>query len=94
MGSQVGGHFVAGGWTADSLTDSIDYTIAPCVACRIEFDVTNTLSGLVYAQYSADLKWLSMADPNGINGGFIAFRNSLEENESRVRGDGDGSGRS
>jgi hypothetical protein len=72
VGKQRGGGFVPGGWQSRSLTDGIDYDVPACVACTLEFDVTNfgAQEGLPFER---DLKWVSMGDANAF-GDFSTFR--------------------
>ncbi len=89
VGQVHGGHFVPGqGWEADSLTDGIDYDLATCISCRVEFDVTHFGNGL---GNPADLKWISMGDATTF-GDFGSFRDGLWKMHLEQRGDGDGTG--
>jgi hypothetical protein len=88
VGVQHGGTFLPGqGWQSLSLTDGIDYDLPQTCSdnCKLEFDVTNF--GPMEGQFfSADLKWVSMADA-GDFGGFTAFRNSPWKMHLVQRGD-------
>ncbi|MCC7007339.1 MAG: hypothetical protein IT184_00835 [Acidobacteria bacterium] len=89
VGKQRGGHFVAGqGWQADTRSDGIDYDIATCASCRLEFDVTNVGNGL---GNGADLKFISMGDA-AMFGDFNSFRDHPWKMHLEQRGDGDGKG--
>ena len=93
VGLVVGGHFVTGpdgGWQADGLDHAIDYDIATCDACRVEFDATNFGNG-EGASISVDVKWFSMGD-RGSWGGFGPFRDHPWKMHLEQRSDGDGSG--
>jgi len=72
IGHRVGGRFVSGGWQSASLTDGIDYDIATCHDCRLEFDATN-FGGQEGLPFAKDLKWVSMGDANAF-GDFGVFR--------------------
>jgi len=90
VGRQNGGHFVAGGWQSDSLTDTIDYDIPTCASCTVEFDITN-IGKKEGETFAKDLKWISMGE-GGAFGDFNAFRNHPWKMHLEQRGDGDGSG--
>jgi hypothetical protein len=74
VGTQVGGHFLAGqGWQSDTFSDGIDYDLpTPCPFCTLEFDATNfgSQEGLPFLK---DFKWVTMGDA-GAFGSFGAFR--------------------
>jgi len=93
VGRRNGGHFITGangGWQADSMSDALDYDIATCASCKVEFDATNFGNGEgVSAQ--TDVKWFSMGDASTF-GDFQAFRNSPWKMHIEQRSDGDGSG--
>jgi len=89
VGNQVGGHFVLGqGWQADTQIDGIDYDIATCSSCRMEFDVTNFGKG---GGVPVDLKWVSMGDASNF-GGFLNFRDGPWKMHLEQRSDFDGTG--
>ncbi len=89
VGQVHGGHFVPGqGWQADSLQDGIDYDLATCMSCRVEFDVTGVGKGL---GNPADEKWISMGDATTF-GDFNTFRDGLWKMHLEQRSDGDGTG--
>ncbi len=89
VGKQHGGHFVPGqGWQADTYFDGIDYDIATCSSCKLEFDVTGFGKGL---GNPADLKWISMGDGT-MFGGFWDFRDHPWKMHLEQRSDGDGTG--
>src|SRR5262249_18575009 len=89
VGHQVGGHFVIGqGWQADSLMDGIDYDIATCSSCRMQFDVTNFGKG---GGIPVDVKWVTMADAAGF-GGFLALRDNPWKMHFEQRSDFNGTG--
>ena len=93
VGIQNGGHFVTGangGWESGSLSDSLDYDIATCDACKVEFDVTNFGAGEGMS-ISTDVKWFSMGDRSAW-GGFQAFRDHPWKMHIEQRSDGDGTG--
>jgi hypothetical protein len=88
VGKVRGGHFSSQGWTADGYGDGIDYDLAPCPSCRVEFDITGVGNGL---GYPADLKFLSMGNAAYFDD-FGAFRNGPWKTTLEQRGDGDGTG--
>jgi hypothetical protein len=93
VGQQVGdaGKFIPGvGWQAGATNSGIDYDIATCVSCRVEFDVTNVSEGEGQC-CNADLKFLSMGDANAF-GSFGAFRDHDWKMHLVQRADGDGTG--
>lgn len=88
VGIMHGGHLVPGqGWQADSVNDGLDYPIATCNSCKLEFDITNQGNGL---GNPADLKWLQMGDGTSFNN-FSVFRDNIWKMHLEQRGDGDGS---
>jgi len=89
VGSQHGGHFVAGrGWMADTQSDGIDYDIATCASCTASFDVTNFGKG---GGVPIDLKWFTMGDATAF-GDFSTFRDHYWKMHLEQRADGDGTG--
>jgi len=90
-GSPVGGRFIAGrGWQSIIGTDGLNYDIATCSDCTVEFDTTN-FNKKEGESLNRDLKWLSMGD-SSTYGDFIAFRNHPWKMHVEQRGDGDGTG--
>jgi hypothetical protein len=89
VGVRRGGHFVQGrGWMADSLNDGIDYDLATCPSCQLEFDVTNVGRG---GGVPIDVKWITMGDA-GSFGDFLSFRDHRWKMHLEQRADGDGTG--
>ena len=91
IGVVHGGTFIPGqGWRSDNLTDAIDYDIPTCIACRVEFDVTN-FGRAEGAPFQKDIKWLSMGEGASFSN-FEWFRDHPWKMHLEQRGDGDGTG--
>jgi hypothetical protein len=91
VGIVRGGRFVIGqGWSANTLSDGIDYDIPTCSSCRVEFDVTN-FGKKEGESVQKDVKWLTMGDGATFSS-FAAFRDHPWKMHLEQRSDGDGTG--
>jgi hypothetical protein len=90
VGDVRGGRFSPEGWTALGRSDGIDYDIATCGSCRLEFDVLGFDDGL-HMFGIGEAKILSMGDANTF-GSFGAFRDHEWKMHFSIRSDGDGTG--
>jgi hypothetical protein len=90
VGVRHGGRFTSQGWQALEYSDGIDYTLAPCASCRLEFDITGVGNGLGNDP-PGDYKFFSMGD-GSVFGNFGDFRDAWYKMHLEQRGDGDGTG--
>ena len=91
VGQRFGGTFVPGqGWRADSDTDGIDYAVATCSNCTLQFDVTN-FGRAEGAPVFKDYKWISMGDGAAF-GDLNTFRDHPWKMHLEQRSDGNGTG--
>jgi hypothetical protein len=88
VGNVRGGSFSSAGWTAKTTSDGIDYDLAQCPSCKVEFDITGVGNGL---GNPADLKFISMGDGSAWFD-FTTFRDAGYKMTVEQRGDGDGTG--
>jgi hypothetical protein len=90
VGAVRGGRFTSEGWEATSAGDGIDYDIATCTSCRLEFDVLGFANGL-YMFGIGEAKLISMGDASTF-GSFSGFRDHPWKVQMGVASIDDGTG--
>jgi len=90
VGAVLGGRFTPEGWQATSDRDAIDYDIATCTSCRLEFDVLGFANGL-HMFGIGEAKLISMGDASTF-GSFSGFRDHPWKMQMAIASVGDGTG--
>lgn len=90
VGAVHGGRFGPDGWTALGRGDGIDYDIATCESCRLQFDIVGFTNGN-HLFGIGEAKIVSMGEASMFSS-FGAFRDHEWKMHFSIRSDGDGTG--
>jgi hypothetical protein len=90
VGAVRGGRFTPEGWETMGPGDGIDYDVATCASCRLEFDVLGFANGL-YMFGIGEAKLVSMGEASMFNG-FTSFRDHPWKMQMAVASEGEGTG--